>query len=83
MPRLLLGNNSSGLGSAITGDFNRDGSADIAVISSNQTAVNILLNDATSKFSVAHTYNLAMPSVSMASADVNQDGKLDLLLNVN
>jgi hypothetical protein len=78
---ISLGNNNS-VGSAVAGDFNRDGSADIAVISSNQSAVNILLNDGTPKFSLAHTYSLPMPAVSIAAADLNQDGKLDLLLTL-
>jgi len=79
---ISFGNNNSSLGSAVAGDFNRDGSADIAVISSNQSAVNILLNDGTAKFSLAHTYSLAMPAVFIVAADLNQDGKLDLLLTL-
>jgi hypothetical protein len=78
---ISLGNNNS-VGSAVAGDFNRDGSADIAVISSNQSTANILLNDGTAKFSLAHTYSLPLPAVSIAAADLNQDGKLDLLFTL-
>jgi hypothetical protein len=70
------------LGSAATGDFNRDGSTDIAVVAGGSNVL-ILLNDGTGKFIAAHNYPVTLPATAfiawLATADLNHDGKLDLL----
>jgi hypothetical protein len=64
----------------VTGDFNRDGALDIAVASANdKSLLSVLLNDGTGRFSLEHTYTLPLPAYSLASADLNGDGKLDLV----
>ncbi len=64
------------------GDFNGDRSLDVAVPSTTTNNLYILLNQGNGDFVVAHTYPLGFTAQSIASADVNKDGKLDLLLTV-
>jgi FG-GAP-like repeat len=71
---------SPGIGGAAAGDFNLDGALDIAVTSGLTNNVFILLNDGTGKFVLAHTYSFALPTNLVATVDLNQDGKLDLLV---
>jgi hypothetical protein len=70
------------LGRAASGDFNRDGSTDIAVVAGGSNVL-ILLNDGTGKFIAAHNYPMTLPAtgsiVWLATSDLNHDGKLDLL----
>jgi hypothetical protein len=73
-------NVNMGLGASVAGDFNGDGHPDIAIITGNNAnLLFILLNDGTGKFSVAHSYTLPLSPTSLAVADLNHDGKLDLL----
>jgi hypothetical protein len=68
---------------AVSGDFNGDGIPDVAAISVSASRVSnldILLNDGTGAFSIAHTYTLPLPAYSIATADLNGDGKLDLII---
>jgi hypothetical protein len=71
----------SGFSGGASGDFNHDGVADVALLSSNNASnLYILLNNGTGNFSLAHTYVLPMPGSSIATADLNGDGKLDLVV---
>lgn len=72
---------------SVTGDFNRDGSADLAVVANPTGAPDggtpslyILLNDGTGKLSLAHTYMLPVRFHRMATADLRGNGKLDLVV---
>jgi hypothetical protein len=76
-PVLPLNNQCSPSYSGLTGDFNNDGNPDVALPSNNGFC--ILLNDGTGKFSLANSYALPLPSLSIASGDLNGDGKLDLV----
>jgi hypothetical protein len=67
------------------GDFNGDGEQDIAVVSDNRgNHLYILLNQGNGQFSLAYTYSLAMnggdPTGPVLVGDVNNDGKLDLVI---
>jgi hypothetical protein len=68
----------------ITGDFNGDGFQDIAVANTNDGGedVAILLNDGTGNFLAPVTYSLSNSfyTLQMAVADLNGDGKLDLIV---
>jgi hypothetical protein len=64
------------------GDFNGDASLDIAVTSSVTNNLYILLNQGNGGFVLAHSYPLGFTAQSTTTADVNKDGKLDLLLTV-
>ena len=66
---------------AVTGDFNGDGFPDVAVTTNSPSnLLDILLNDGKSGFSVAHSYTLPGIVYSFAAADLNGDGKLDLVI---
>jgi len=66
----------SGVTGGVVGDFNGDGSPD--VVTSDGSNVRVLLNDGTGKFIQAHSYpSSAFP---IAAADLNHDGKLDVVL---
>jgi hypothetical protein len=69
----------SGLSSAVEGDFNNDGIPDVAAISLNNDVL-ILLNDGSGTFSIAHTYTFTSQPSSIATADLNGDGKADLVI---
>jgi len=64
--------------SAAVGDFDKNGTQDVAVISSN--AVEILTNDGTGTLTLTQTYGLQQPPYAIATADLNGDGNLDLVV---
>ncbi|HEV2378874.1 MAG TPA: choice-of-anchor D domain-containing protein [Terriglobia bacterium] len=64
------------------GDFNGDGNLDVAVANSNDGTVSVFLGNGLGNFSQGVTYPGAGGTdkpVGLASADVNADGKLDLV----
>jgi len=63
---------------AATGDFNRDGKADLAVADVNTNRISILLGDGTGAFQSAVPYTAGGAPVSVAIGDFNRDGKADL-----
>ena len=66
--------------SIAVGDFNRDGILDLAVASAccPSGAIVIFLGRGDGTFSLTSTYTAGVSPVSVASADLNHDGKLDL-----
>ena len=63
------------------GDFNKDGAPDVAVLSiSTLWNLYILINDGTGALSLANTYTLHGPGYGIATADLNGDGNLDLVV---
>ncbi len=72
----------SGL-SIVLGDFNGDGKLDAAVGSDSTNQVGILLGDGTGGFGPPQYFTGAMDSGTLAAADVNYDGKLDLVQGGN
>lgn len=90
------GNNyAAGIGSTsiAVGDFNGDGKLDLAVgaaingdIFNPQSNVTILTNNGSGGFSVASSFNvgpLGTIPISIAAADFNNDGRLDLAIAVD
>ena len=65
-------------------DFNGDGSADLAVMDSTAKTIAILLSDGTGHFAAAagSPIHLAGTPANVAAADVNGDGRPDLLVPV-
>ena len=75
--------NAEGSPNAVTGDFDNNGTVDVAMTSDNVTtpdSVYILSNDETGHLTLAHTYPLQQTGPGVATADFNGDGKLDLLV---
>jgi hypothetical protein len=60
-----------------SGDFNRDGQIDLAVVNKGANNVSILLNQG-GRFAAAGTYGMGFAPSSIAAADYNKDGKIDL-----
>jgi hypothetical protein len=77
-PTVLLPNSAA---EAAVGDFDKNGTQDVAAISVNSaTSLYVLTNDGTGTLTLAHTYTLQQPSYAIATADVNGDGNLDLIV---
>ena len=64
--------------SAILGDFDRDGSLDIAAAITNGNSVSILRNAGSGTFSAAELFAAGPGATAVAAGDFNGDGWLDL-----
>jgi hypothetical protein len=69
----------------VAGDFNHDGYPDLAVQNGSGQNVGILINDGTGNFMPPVTYPLSMnySYQGIATADLNGDSKLDLVVPLN
>jgi hypothetical protein len=61
---------------AAIGDFDKNGTNDVAEVSG--TSVNILSNNGSGSLSLIHTYTLQEPGLQIVEGDFNGDGNLDL-----
>jgi hypothetical protein len=73
-------------GALAIGDFDKDGTPDVALLSSQDVNgtdtfyVYILKNDGTGKLSLIDTYTLQDSGIAIVTADFNGDGNLDLVV---
>lgn len=65
----------------VTGDFNRDGNADLAVTNSHSGNVSVLLGTGQGSFRDISHIKVAMYPEDIVAADLNQDGNDDLLVS--
>jgi hypothetical protein len=67
---------------AAVGDLNGDGSADVVVANASDNSVSVLLNNGDGTFSAApgSPITVGITPISAALADVNHDGKVDMLV---
>src|SRR5262249_16443979 len=66
--------------SVISGDFNRDGMTDFAVTSRADGVASVYLNSGSNHFSLKSEFAVGGPQ-EIRTADINHDGKLDLLVS--
>jgi hypothetical protein len=66
--------------SIAVGDFNKDGSLDLAVTNFGNGTISVLLNKGNGTFQAAANYATGIAGNSIVSADFNNDGNLDLAL---
>src|SRR5437870_5076706 len=64
--------------SVAVGDFNGDGTLDLAVANFSSNSVSILLGTGTGSFAAATNFDVENDPLSVAVGDFNGDGKLDL-----
>ena len=62
----------------VSGDFNGDGSLDLAVVNSQDNTISTLLGSATGLFSPQQTFPTGAMPVSIVAVDLNSDKRLDL-----
>jgi VCBS repeat protein/centrosomal CEP192-like protein len=87
-PIEVVGNDTYGaFGGIVAGDFNKDGNLDFAVlwlVGHGPVQLGVYLNDGTGHFTPNNNYVIGVSSVhlarSLATADLNGDGKLDLIV---
>jgi Bacterial Ig-like domain (group 3)/FG-GAP-like repeat len=65
----------------IAADFNGDGKPDLAVLNAGSTNVSVFLNNGDGTFGTAATYTNSAAGIAIATADVNNDGILDLIVS--
>ncbi len=67
----------------VVADVNGDGKPDVVVVNNNDgpTFIGILLGNGDGTFQTAATFNLGEPGYGMVVADVNGDGKPDLIVS--
>ena len=70
---------ASYLSGLVTADFNGDGAPDLAYVSNAAEAV-VLLNNGAGQFTAGAPIKLSATAISLASADLNGDGILDLMV---
>ncbi|GAA6620803.1 DUF4347 domain-containing protein [Scytonema sp. NUACC26] len=70
---------SSSPSSVIVGDFNNDGSSDLAVAQQSNNSVFVLVGDDSGNFSTVNEYTVGLSPVFVTTGDVNKDGRLDLV----
>jgi hypothetical protein len=69
-------------GATTTGDFDKNGTTDVAAVTTTYAlnpSVYILTNDGMGLLTLTHTYSLPNFCSSIAAADLNNDGNLDLV----
>ena len=64
---------------ALAADFNRDGKADVAGLSSRRADLTVLLGNGNGTFQAPARFNVGGDPWEVAAADLNRDGNLDVL----
>ena len=64
----------------VTGDFNKDGKLDLAIIDSNGGTLSILLGNGTGGFTSQYEYGGSYDPTNLMAVDLDGDGNLDLLV---
>ena len=73
--------NTSNVGSVVLGDFNGDGTPDIAVgLTYPSPSLNILLGKGNGTFRAGESLTISSSVFDLTAADINGDGNLDLVL---
>ena len=65
------------------GDYNGDGFPDIAVANNATNTINIYLNSGTGTFTLKQTLATTAGNIIILPADVNKDGKIDLVVSTS
>jgi Ca2+-binding RTX toxin-like protein len=75
-PTLAVGSHPQAV---VAGDFNGDGTLDLAVANSSSASVSVLLSNGNGTFQAAMNFSTGPGPRSVAVGDFNNDGKLDLV----
>ncbi|HEY6290007.1 MAG TPA: FG-GAP-like repeat-containing protein [Terriglobia bacterium] len=75
---------ANGASALTAGDFNGDGKPDLATTTSwnNAMVVNVLINNGDGTFKSPVTYTIGGIGAGIATADLNGDGRLDLVVSI-
>ncbi len=77
-PPMVMQGAASGAIVPVTGDFNGDGKADMAMINAVSGSVSVMFGNGDGSFQAAANYPMGASASWLAAGDFNGDGKLDL-----
>ena len=79
--KIFITNDDSAVDDFADGDIDNDNDNDIVFTCNNDFLWGIIYNDGTGNFSIPEYYDLTFPPIDIACADLNDDGRADVVIS--